>query len=126
MATPPPRQAIVQSRGHLAFFLCVESFRLGRAFAAFFFVAFFFVAFFCEGLAALGWPTSSFASSSAVVMDAPRFRASSARTLGPVSSRITEWCTKRSIAAAVVIGSLNTDFRGPDLRHGEITLTVVT
>ena len=32
--------------------------------------------------------------------------AASARTLVPVISRITEWCTRRSITAAVVMGSL--------------------
>ena len=35
-----------------------------------------------------------------------RFLAASVRKLWPVSSRMIEWCTSRSIAAAVVIGSL--------------------
>src|SRR5262249_34469110 len=35
-----------------------------------------------------------------------RFFAASFRKLGPVSSRIVAWCTTRSIAHAVVIGSL--------------------
>lgn len=38
--------------------------------------------------------------------DAARCSAASARQLGPVNSRTIEWCTTRSIAAAVVIGSL--------------------
>jgi hypothetical protein len=37
---------------------------------------------------------------------AARFSATSARTLGPANSSTTAWCTTRSMAAAVVIGSL--------------------
>jgi len=42
----------------------------------------------------------------AVILSFFACSAASARTLLPVISRITEWCTRRSMVAAVVIGSL--------------------
>ena len=41
-----------------------------------------------------------------LVAEVPAFFADSLRKLLPVSSRMIEWCTKRSMAAAVVIASL--------------------
>ena len=44
---------------------------------------------------------------SAIEASPTRDIASACRTLAPVISRMIEWCTMRSTAAAVVIGSLN-------------------